>query len=50
MLRDPTAYPDPLNFVPDRYLDPDTRDPSRLQFGYGRRYVILLQLSMAFMY
>ena len=50
MSRDPSAYPDPFNFVPERYLDPDTRDPSRLQFGFGRRYVTLQRTLKVFMH
>ncbi|KAJ8474341.1 hypothetical protein ONZ51_g7280 [Trametes cubensis] len=40
--RDPTHYPDPEEFRPERYLkdgeiDPDVLDPGDIAFGYGRR-------------
>ncbi|OBZ72885.1 O-methylsterigmatocystin oxidoreductase [Grifola frondosa] len=39
---DPTAYPEPGTFNPDRFLkdgrlDPSVRDPRTLIFGFGRR-------------
>ncbi|KAI6035508.1 cytochrome P450 [Pisolithus orientalis] len=41
MLRDPSIYPDPMNFNPDRFLpsggkEPPT-DPRDICFGFGRR-------------
>ena len=41
MSRDETMYPDPEDFVPERFLDTfngDVADP-RNYFGFGRRYV-----------
>ncbi|OSD04423.1 CyP450 monooxygenase [Trametes coccinea BRFM310] len=35
--RDPEAYPDPEEFKPERFLDPNTRDPMAYVFGNGRR-------------
>ncbi|KAL7277362.1 hypothetical protein ACG7TL_009222 [Trametes sanguinea] len=43
MSREPAAYPDPDQFIPERFLNHDnnreqsTRDPERFQFGFGRR-------------
>ncbi|OJT05250.1 O-methylsterigmatocystin oxidoreductase [Trametes pubescens] len=43
IAHDPTLYPDPLAFKPERYLAEDgtfdcsTNDPSRYVFGFGRR-------------
>ncbi|KAI0367633.1 O-methylsterigmatocystin oxidoreductase [Pilatotrama ljubarskyi] len=46
MSQDPTAYPEPEKFRPERFLKdgqvelevgPDTRDPEKFQFGFGRR-------------
>ncbi|KAJ7249314.1 cytochrome P450 [Mycena rebaudengoi] len=44
ILHDPTMYPDPSKFNPDRFirdgkLDCIHNDPSRYVFGFGRRYV-----------
>ena len=44
MSRDPSAYPDPEVFLPERFMDNGSpiaaaQDPSRLQFGFGRRCV-----------
>lgn len=44
MTRDPDVYPDPENFMPERFLDKDGkydvqgRDPTKFVFGFGRRY------------
>ncbi|TFK85641.1 CyP450 monooxygenase [Polyporus arcularius HHB13444] len=40
--RDPTIYPDPETFMPERWLkdgrlNPDVRDSETIAFGYGRR-------------
>ncbi|RXW15360.1 hypothetical protein EST38_g10496 [Candolleomyces aberdarensis] len=45
MLHDETVYPDPFNFNPDRFINPETgqidfsreRDPSHACWGFGRR-------------
>ncbi|KAI0714200.1 cytochrome P450 [Cerioporus squamosus] len=42
MARDPILYPDPHNFVPERFikdgrLELDGRDPAGYTFGFGRR-------------
>ena len=49
-MRDPTAYEDPEEFRPERFirdgkLDPSVRDPSAFVFGFGRRYVRLRSVS-----
>lgn len=43
IAHDPTVYPDPMNFKPERYfnsegeLDYASIDPAKFAFGYGRR-------------
>jgi len=38
MLHDPEVYPDPMNFVPERWLaDPSPPHPREFIFGFGRR-------------
>ncbi|KZP06538.1 cytochrome P450 [Athelia psychrophila] len=42
ILNDPTVYPDPSVFNPERFLksekiDPEVQDPQMAVFGYGRR-------------
>ncbi|KAF8513275.1 cytochrome P450 [Gautieria morchelliformis] len=37
LLHDPEAYPDPLAFKPERFLDKGARDPRLAAFGFGRR-------------
>lgn len=42
MLRDPQDYPDPDEFIPDRFIkdgdiNREVRDPTTLAFGFGRR-------------
>lgn len=47
MLQDPTVFPEPTEFRPERYLNEDGalkelerhEDPSIIGFGFGRRYV-----------
>ena len=45
ILHDPITYPDPMEFRPERYfskdgeLDLSEKDPARVAFGFGRRYV-----------
>ena len=44
--RDPAVYPDPENFIPERFLDANGqldvtgKDPSDYAFGFGRRWVL----------
>ncbi|TFK92448.1 cytochrome P450 [Polyporus arcularius HHB13444] len=43
MARDPALYPDPDNFVPERFIKDgrfefDGRDPAEYAFGFGRRF------------
>ena len=45
MLHDPRRYPDPDEFIPERFLDGDATnegviDPNNIIFGFGRRCVI----------
>ena len=45
MLHDPRRYPDPNEFIPERFLDGDATnegviDPNNIIFGFGRRCVI----------
>ena len=44
IFRDESVYPNAHIFNPNRFLkdgqiNPDVKDPERLTFGYGRRYV-----------
>lgn len=45
MLHNPEDYPEPESFKPERYLDSDGNidprilDPTRMAFGFGRRYI-----------
>ena len=53
MSRDPTQYPDPETFNPDRFLkngqlNPDVRDPASYVFGFGRRSVPFTSTSLSF--
>lgn len=47
ITHDPTMYPDPMAFKPERYIAEDgtfdcsTNDPSRYVFGFGRRCVLI---------
>lgn len=41
MLHDPDIYPNPLDFVPERWLaEPSPPHPREIIFGFGRRYVV----------
>lgn len=43
MAHDPSVYPDPFNFKPERFLDAEgnldfaVTDPQKFSFGFGRR-------------
>ena len=38
ILHDPSVYPDPTEFIPERYLGENPqKDPSPIAFGFGRR-------------
>ena len=43
IMRDPELYPQPDDFMPERFLDSagkldvDGRDPADIVFGFGRR-------------
>ncbi|KAJ7596171.1 cytochrome P450-like protein [Mycena floridula] len=38
ILHDPSIYPDPFTFNPDRFLESDPQmDPEKIAFGYGHR-------------
>lgn len=43
MLQDPTAFPEPEKFKPERFIgsegtiDASVRDPRTIAFGFGRR-------------
>lgn len=42
MTHNETKYPDPMRFMPERYIDANgclTDDIAEQQFGFGRRYV-----------
>ena len=45
MSRDPTVYPDPDKFIPERFLDTGAgvRSPDSYQFGFGRRYGVVFE-------
>ncbi len=46
ILHDPTEYPDPFEFQPERFLkdgklNPEVQDPEVACFGFGRRFSIV---------
>ena len=50
MSRDEAVYPNPDRFLPERFLkdgniDPNVRDPADFVFGFGRRYVQLVNFE-----
>jgi len=53
ILHDPTAYPDPHAFKPERYMLPDGTikdDPALVcAFGLGKRYVQKFGFSPAYL-
>ena len=51
-MRDERHFPEPDQFIPSRYLDDNcsinnnlTYDPSKLVFGFGRRFVLDLLVA-----
>lgn len=51
MSGDPTVYPEPEKFIPERFLaiDAKVRSPDSYQFGFGRRYLVSLNPPNAFL-
>ena len=52
-MRDERHFPEPDQFIPSRYLDDScninnnlTYDPSKLVFGFGRRFVLDLLVAL----
>ncbi|THH06109.1 hypothetical protein EW146_g9716 [Bondarzewia mesenterica] len=51
MLHDESVYPDPDNFVPERFASGSVQpDPRRLLYGFGRRRCPGLHFANAFVY
>ncbi|KAJ7923381.1 cytochrome P450 [Mycena leptocephala] len=55
MTHDESDYPDPLNFIPERFLKDgklnlDVRDPLSLVFGFGRRVCPGMHLGYSFVW
>jgi cytochrome P450 len=41
MVRDEEGFgPDPEAFRPERFFDPNVRDPGQIIWGFGRRYCV----------
>lgn len=52
MSQDPAVYPEPHIFRPERFLESEKganvqRDPARISFGFGRRWISYYSFSFA---
>ena len=41
VLHDEAVYPQPDEFIPERFLNEDVPDSMAIAFGFGRRYVFV---------